>query len=99
MRITHLVLKNWRNFFAADVEMQERNFLVGPNASGKSNFLDAFRFLRDLVSVGGGFESAVQSRGGISRIRCLVARRQSHVVIQVTVSDSDSDTWMYPGSA
>jgi len=24
MRITHLVLKNWRNFFAADVEMQER---------------------------------------------------------------------------
>jgi predicted ATPase len=95
MQITQLTLRNWRNFATADVEMQERNFLVGPNASGKSNFLDAFRFLRDLASVGGGFESAVRTRGGISRIRCLAARRQPHVVIQVTVSDSQPEKWMY----
>ena len=54
MRISKIVLKNWRNFRSAEVELGERVFLVGPNASGKSNFLDAIRFLRDVAKAGGG---------------------------------------------
>jgi predicted ATPase len=98
MRITHLRLQNWRNFFRVDVDLQDRNFLVGPNASGKSNFLDALRFLRDLVGVGGvggGFASAVEDRGGLTRIRCLAARQPSHVVLEATVADDDEGTWTY----
>lgn len=95
MRITRVRLQNWRNFRAVDVEVQERNLLVGPNASGKSNFLDAFRFLRDLARVDGGFESAVQIRGGISRIRCLAARREPQVGIEVIIAEGDADTWSY----
>jgi len=49
MRFVSIYLENWRNFTRVDVPLQQRMFLVGPNASGKSNFLDAFRFLRDLV--------------------------------------------------
>jgi len=71
LRFTYLRLENWRNFAEADVDLQRRVFLVGPNASGKSNFLDAFRFLYDIVSVGGGFQEAVRKRGGVSSIRCL----------------------------
>ena len=41
-RFTGLLLENWRNFVDADVNLQPRTFLVGPNASGKSNFLDVF---------------------------------------------------------
>ena len=37
-RITHLGLSNWRNFPKVDVDLAGRAFLVGPNASGKSNF-------------------------------------------------------------
>ena len=54
MKIRKLSLKNWKNFATVEVEIPDRLFLVGPNASGKSNFLDAFRFLRDLASSGGG---------------------------------------------
>lgn len=46
---THVRLENWRNFVRIDVALQRRAFLVGPNASGKSNFLDAFRFLHDIL--------------------------------------------------
>jgi len=66
LRFSHINLENWRNFAQVDVELQRRGFLIGPNASGKSNLLDVFRFLRELVSVGGGFQEAVRKRGGVS---------------------------------
>ena len=61
LRITRLHLENWRNFARVDMDLDGRVFLVGPNASGKSNLLDSFRFLRDIVTVGGGFERAVST--------------------------------------
>ncbi|MCK9218386.1 MAG: AAA family ATPase, partial [Firmicutes bacterium] len=42
MYISHIKLQNWKNFQRVDVDLQERMFIVGPNAAGKSNFLDAF---------------------------------------------------------
>jgi AAA domain, putative AbiEii toxin, Type IV TA system len=40
-----LHLSTWRNFASVDVRLQNRVFVIGPNAAGKSNLLDAFRFL------------------------------------------------------
>jgi len=71
-------------------------FLVGPNASGKSNLLDAFRFLHDIVAIGGGLQSAVKNRGGVSRIRCLAARASSDIAVCVTVGDeANPSAWRY----
>lgn len=97
MRITRLELTNWRNFRSASLELQRRLFLVGPNASGKSNLLDAIRFLRDLVIPSGGLQSAiVDRRGGMSRVRCLAARREPTVGIVVAIGDDDEpDRWVY----
>lgn len=81
MIVSHITLKNWRNFQSVDVDMGNRVFLVGPNASGKSNFLDVFRFLRDITNPGGGLQKAISDRGGIPKIRCLAARRESDVEI------------------
>ena len=47
LRFMRISLQSWRNFTQVDVDLQRRVFLVGPNASGKSNFLDVFRFLCD----------------------------------------------------
>jgi predicted ATPase len=91
-----LVLKNWKNFANADVEIQNRLFLVGPNASGKSNFLDVFRFLRDLASSGGGLQESIGRRGGVAAIRCLAARRDSDVEIHVELKDPNGTSrWQY----
>lgn len=95
MRFTNVHLENWRNFTRADVPLQQRMFLVGPNASGKSNFLDVFRFLRDLVSIGGGLEKAVADRGGVSRLRSLAARRYPEIVIDVRMGENDDTDWRY----
>jgi predicted ATPase len=98
MLITRLRLKNWRNFAQVDVPMRERVYLIGANASGKSNLLDALRFLRDIARPdGGGFQKAVKDRGGVPKIRCLAARRDPKVMIEVEISESvDSDPkWRY----
>src|SRR5258708_3657497 len=94
MKFTQIRLENWRNFYRVDVPVQERNFLIGPNASGKSNFLDALRFLADLVSVGGGFEAAVKDREGVSSIRCLAARKISDVALEVQIANGENGNWL-----
>lgn len=89
MIINRLIAKNWRNFRQINVPLRERQFIVGPNAAGKSNLLDIFRFLRDIVKTdGGGFQKAVRDRGGISKIRCLSARQDPEVSIEIYISET-----------
>lgn len=96
IEFSNLHLRNWKNFVQVDVDIGNRLFLVGPNASGKSNFLDVFRFLRDLAISGGGFQEAISKRGGVSAIRCLAARRYPDVEIHVALrGDVDSPFWEY----
>src|SRR3990172_5798250 len=97
MFVSHLKLKNWRNFLHVDVPLTERVFLVGPNASGKSNFLDVFRFLRDVARPGGGIQRALSDRGGLSKVRCLSARKDPAVHLEVVLSSGfrDEPSWRY----
>lgn len=99
MLITRLKLKNWRNFRDVDVPLGSRAYLIGANASGKSNLLDVFRFLRTLAQTeGGGLQKALKERGGLTKLRSLHARKDPEVRIEVELSDSPSaevPTWRY----
>lgn len=98
MFITHIKLKNWRNFRSLDVPLREVSYLLGPNASGKSNLLDAFRFLRDISKPrGGGLQTAVSDRDGITKVRCLHARRDPEVRIEVKLAEKADgpSLWRY----
>ncbi|HBI16022.1 MAG TPA: chromosome segregation protein SMC [Desulfobulbaceae bacterium] len=99
MYITYLHLKNWRNFREAEIYLAPRSYVIGPNAVGKSNLLDVFRFLRDICKpAGGGLQKAVENRGGISKLRCLHARKDPEVKIEVHFSDRMEDetpSWRY----
>lgn len=96
MQFRRLVVKNWRNFTRVDVPLSDRMFLVGPNASGKSNLLDVFVFMRDLAKSDGGLQQAVESRGTLKKLRSLFARRNSKVEIETTIVDSENGVeWSY----
>lgn len=99
MWITRLKLKNWRNFKQVDITLRDRVYLIGPNASGKSNLLDAFRFLRDIAKTsGGGLQKAVKDRQGITKLRCLQARTDPEVAIEVELAetlDNPVAEWTY----
>jgi predicted ATPase len=96
LRFTHLAVENWRNFPRLDVEIPKRLFVVGPNASGKSNFLDIFGFLHDLVATGGGFRSAVSRSGGFQRLKCFYGKHHADLGTTVAVgTDRQPRIWEY----
>ena len=98
MFLKKIILKNWRNFQDCELVLGSRLFIVGPNASGKSNLLDAIKFLKDLSKKGGGLQTAVQDRGGLSKIRCLSARQHPGVGITIELVNNLKDSqidWKY----
>jgi predicted ATPase len=94
-KFSRLVLKNWRNFRHVDVPVSLRTFVVGPNASGKTNLLDAIRFLHDIAAPEGSLTSALKERGGLSRIRSLHTSADENVLIEVQVIVDDEEPWTY----
>lgn len=94
MEFSHVHIKNWKNFRDLSFDVGHRLFIVGPNASGKSNLLDVFRFLGDIVATGGGLAQAVEKRGGLNKIRSLFSRQHPLPSIDVTMRDGD-DEWRY----
>ena len=93
--VTRLELQAWRNFSRqTEMRLGGRAFFIGPNASGKSNILDALRFLRDVA--GEGLQGAVARRGGMSEIRSLHTRRFPGVRIAVDVGPRENPArWSY----
>ena len=96
MQISHVTAHNWRNFKNLDFAVADRLLIVGPNAAGKSNLLDLFRFLGDISRKGGGLAAALEARGGLSRARCLFARNnhKGELAIMVDLRDGE-DEWRY----
>ncbi len=97
MIIKRIKLLNWKNFPSCDVQLSERCFVVGANAAGKSNFIDALRFLRDISKQSGSLQGAVEERGGMKKIRCLAARRITDISIEVELGEPEAKepTWKY----
>lgn len=97
MIIKKIKLHNWKNFQDCEVELTERCFIIGANAAGKSNFIDALRFLRDIAKQSGGLQSAVDERGGVTKIRCLAARNKNNISLTVELGNPGEDQlhWRY----
>lgn len=55
-------IRNYKSIAFCDLTLEPLTILVGRNASGKSNFLDALGFLRDVATVG--VREAVRAHGG-----------------------------------
>jgi predicted ATPase len=64
--ITRVRIKNFKSIESCDIELGPLTVLVGLNAAGKSNFLDAMRFVVDALK--GGLQAAVTQRSGADRL-------------------------------
>jgi len=82
--ITHVEIENYKSIAHLPLELEPLTVLVGQNATGKSNFVDALRFLPEALVTG--LEGAVQKRDGLESLRRQPARADSTVRIGLTVA-------------
>jgi predicted ATPase len=60
-------IENFKSIAKCRVDLAPLTILVGRNESGKSNFLDALRFVADALQTS--LDHAIRSRGGIDDVR------------------------------
>src|SRR4051794_2873349 len=80
--LTRIKVSNFKSFDELDVELRPLNIVVGSNAAGKSNFLEIFRFLRDIAVEG--LENAVSLQGGMEFLTNLQIGHTQPISVEVT---------------
>ena len=91
--ITRVALKNYKSIAACDVQLGPLTFLVGRNGSGKSNFLDALRFVADALNSSLG--QAIRDRGGINDVRRRSRGHPNHFSIRLSFALPEGATGHY----
>ena len=91
--IRRVVLKNYKRIAACDVQLGPLTFLVGRNGSGKSNFLDALRFVADALNTS--LDHALRDRGGINEVRRRSRGHPNHFSIGFEFTLPNNKTGYY----
>ena len=95
MTISKIRIANFKSFADETVELNDFNLLVGANASGKSNFVQAFKFLSDIATHG--LEDAISLQGGVEYLRNVNIRDAQPLTFHVVIKDESILTWLPPG--
>src|SRR3972149_11404679 len=84
MTIKTIKVKNFKSFKELQVDLGKFNVLIGANASGKSNFVQVFKFLRDIESHG--LDNAISLQGGPEYLTSLNIGVTEHLSVEVVLS-------------
>lgn len=90
-----LILENWKSFRYAEFPIDPLTVLIGTNASGKSNLIDALELLKRIV-FGKEIRSALAGDPAFPGIRGGVEwaslKPESHFTLKVVVEGEDDET-------
>lgn len=84
MAIKKIKISNFKSFKNLEIELGKFNVLIGANASGKSNFIQIFSFLRDVTNHG--LNNAISMQGGVEYLRNINIGSSENFSLEV-VSD------------
>jgi len=86
MSIKRIEVRNFKSFEELKIDPGKFNVIIGANASGKSNFVHIFEFLRDITS--SGLDNAISMQGGVEYLRNMNIGASEPLSIKV-VSDQE----------
>lgn len=82
MFIKGLEVDNFKSFQALKITLNDLNILIGANASGKSNFVLIFKFLRHIVQHG--LADAISMEGGVEYLRNISIGNKENLRFKLT---------------
>jgi len=86
MPIRKIAITNFKSFKELEVELGNFSLFIGANASGKSNFIQIFKFLRDIIQ--SGLDNAISLQGGVEYLRNINIGASENLSVRV-ISDTD----------
>lgn len=86
--IEEIRLRNWKSYKDSKLYIEPLTFIIGFNASGKSNVLDALHFLSELAKGATIDEVGSEIRGGKEWI---ISRNEDSCGIDVKIHNDDTD--------
>ena len=89
--VTRIALRNYKSIAACDVQLAPLSFLVGPNGCGKSNFLDALRFVAEALRFS--LDHALRDRGGIQEVRRRSGGHPNHFGVRLDLRLAGAEGW------
>lgn len=81
MAIKEITVHNFRSFEKFSVELGKFNVFIGANASGKSNFVQVFQFLRDISKIG--LNNAISMQGGAEYLTNLNIGKSKELSVNI----------------
>lgn len=91
--LRHVKIKNYKSIGKCSVALGPLTILVGRNGSGKSNFLDALRFIVDGLQTS--LDHAVKTRGGVDAVRRRSTGHPRNFAIELEIDLPDNKTAAY----
>lgn len=85
MAIKKIKIANFKSFKNLEVELGNFNVVIGANAAGKSNFMQIFKFLKDIIQYG--LDNAISLQGDIAYLRNIIIGPSENLLLEVS-SDS-----------
>jgi predicted ATPase len=85
MAIKNIKVSNFKSFDVLEVDLHPLNIVIGANAAGKSNFLEIFRFVRDISEHG--VENAVSLQGGMEYLANLRIGASRPVALEILLDE------------
>jgi predicted ATPase len=86
--IRSIRLGNFKSFKQLDLKLGKFNVFVGANAAGKSNVLQAFKFIGDIANHG--LENAVAIQGGFKFLRNANCEATDAVKVDIAVDSGEN---------
>lgn len=91
--LRELKIRNYKSISKCAVTFRPVTLLVGRNGSGKSNFLDALRFVTDALE--SSVDHAIRQRGGIDNVRRRSTGHPRNFAIELLVTPKPGQTARY----
>ena len=88
MYIKSIKAKNFKNFKELNLELNSLNLLLGANASGKSNFIQLLKFIKDLSQFG--FENSISLQGDKEFFKNLTGNTENTFIEVEFINNSES---------
>lgn len=91
MKIKQIRVKNFKSFEDQTISFEDFTLLVGANAAGKSNVINLFRFLSDMVQYG--LDNAISLQGGLDYLTNASIGREQPILFHFELEGAPYTSW------